>query len=90
MTEMESPLEDYWDSILTVILFGDSYTDGLEMLLGTGYEMHIALANLLFISSNLIFEAYCMAQVFHPLCDRNMISARLDAVSEIVMSMGSC
>ena len=22
-----------WDSILTVILFGDSYTDGLEMLL---------------------------------------------------------
>ena len=31
-----------------------------------------------------------MAQVSHPLCDRNMISARLDAVSEIVMSMGSC
>ena len=22
-----------WDSILTVILFGDCYTDGLEMLL---------------------------------------------------------
>lgn len=31
-----------------------------------------------------------MAQVSHPLCDSNMISARLDAVSEIVMSMGSC
>lgn len=25
----------------------------------------------------------------HPLCDRNMIYARLDAVSEIAMSMGS-
>ena len=23
-----------WDSILTVILFGDCYADGLEMLLG--------------------------------------------------------
>ena len=35
MTEMESPLEDYatgWDSILKVILFGDCYTDGLEIL----------------------------------------------------------
>lgn len=31
-----------------------------------------------------------MAQVSHPLCDRNMISARLDTVSEIVLSMGSC
>ncbi|KAM7273537.1 hypothetical protein ACFE04_028201 [Oxalis oulophora] len=28
--------------------------------------------------------------VTHPLCDRNMISARLDAVSEIAESMGSC
>lgn len=28
-------------------------------------------------------------QVTHPLCDRNMIYARLDAVSEIVESMGS-
>ncbi|GMY07192.1 DNA mismatch repair protein MSH3 isoform X1, partial [Fagus crenata] len=27
--------------------------------------------------------------VIHPLCDRNMISARLDAVSEVVESMGS-
>ncbi|OMO95958.1 DNA mismatch repair protein MutS, core [Corchorus capsularis] len=27
--------------------------------------------------------------VTHPLCDRNMISARLDAVSEIALSMGS-
>jgi DNA mismatch repair protein MSH3 len=30
-----------------------------------------------------------MIQVTHPLCDRNMISARLDAVSEIAESMGS-
>lgn len=30
-----------------------------------------------------------MTQVAHPLCDRNMISARLDAVSEIAESMGS-
>lgn len=28
-------------------------------------------------------------QVTHPLCDRNLISARLDAVSEIVACMGS-
>ncbi|GKU89340.1 hypothetical protein SLEP1_g3490 [Rubroshorea leprosula] len=28
--------------------------------------------------------------VIHPLCDRNKISARLDAVSEIAESMGSC
>ncbi|XP_059629291.1 DNA mismatch repair protein MSH3 isoform X2 [Cornus florida] len=28
--------------------------------------------------------------VTHPLCDRNTISARLDAVSEIAESMGSC
>ncbi|KAJ7969977.1 DNA mismatch repair protein MSH3 [Quillaja saponaria] len=28
--------------------------------------------------------------VIHPLSDRNMISSRLDAVSEIVQSMGSC
>ncbi|XP_054786592.1 DNA mismatch repair protein MSH3 isoform X2 [Prosopis cineraria] len=28
--------------------------------------------------------------VTHPLCDRTMISARLDAVSEIAESMGSC
>lgn len=28
-------------------------------------------------------------QVTHPLCDRNMIYARLDAVSEIMQSMGS-
>lgn len=30
-----------------------------------------------------------MVQVTHPLCDRNMISARLDAVSEIAESMGT-
>lgn len=30
-----------------------------------------------------------MVQVSHPLCDRTMISARLDAVSEIAESMGS-
>ena len=30
-----------------------------------------------------------MIQVTHPLCDRNMITARLDAVSEIGESMGS-
>lgn len=30
-----------------------------------------------------------MIQVTHPLCDRNMITARLDAVSEIRESMGS-
>lgn len=30
-----------------------------------------------------------MVQVTHPLCDRNMICARLDAVSEIAESMGS-
>ena len=30
-----------------------------------------------------------MIQVTHPLCDRNMIIARLDAVSEIGESMGS-
>lgn len=30
-----------------------------------------------------------MMQVTHPLCDRNMISARLDAVSEIAECMGS-
>lgn len=30
-----------------------------------------------------------MIQVTHPLCDRNMISARLDAVSEIAEWMGS-
>ncbi|RZR91100.1 hypothetical protein BHM03_00019148 [Ensete ventricosum] len=29
-------------------------------------------------------------KVTHPLCDRNSISARLDAVSEIAESMGSC
>lgn len=28
-------------------------------------------------------------QVTHPLCDRNMICARLDAVSEIAESIGS-
>ena len=26
-----------WDSILTVISFGDCYTDGLEMLLGMSH-----------------------------------------------------
>lgn len=31
-----------------------------------------------------------MVQITHPLCDRNMITARLDAVSEIRESMGSC
>lgn len=31
-----------------------------------------------------------LLQVTHPLCDRNSISARLDAVSEIAESMGSC
>ena len=31
-----------------------------------------------------------MLQVTHPLCDQTMISARLDAVSEIAESMGSC
>ena len=30
-----------------------------------------------------------LAQVAHPLCDRSMIYARLDAVSEIVESMGA-
>lgn len=30
-----------------------------------------------------------MVQVTHPLCDGNMICARLDAVSEIAESMGS-
>lgn len=30
-----------------------------------------------------------MIQVTHPLCDRNLISARLDVVSEIAESMGS-
>ncbi|KAL7003351.1 hypothetical protein U1Q18_004509 [Sarracenia purpurea var. burkii] len=30
------------------------------------------------------------SQVTHPLCDRNVIIARLDAVSEIAESMGSC
>lgn len=30
-----------------------------------------------------------MTQVTHPLCDRNMITSRLDAVSEIRESMGS-
>lgn len=29
-------------------------------------------------------------QLTHPLCDRNLIYARLDAVSEISESMGSC
>lgn len=29
-------------------------------------------------------------QVTHPLCDRNLILARLDAVSEIAESMGLC
>lgn len=29
-------------------------------------------------------------QITHPLRDRNVISARLDAVSEIAESMGSC
>lgn len=31
-----------------------------------------------------------MVQVTHPLCDRSMISARLDAVSEIAEFIGSC
>ena len=31
-----------------------------------------------------------MGQVTHPLCDRNLIHARLDAVSEIVDSLSSC
>lgn len=31
-----------------------------------------------------------MVQVTHPLRDKNMISARLDAVSEIAESMGAC
>lgn len=30
-----------------------------------------------------------MIQVIHPLCDKNLISTRLDAVSEIAESMGS-
>lgn len=37
----------------------------------------------------MIYEFHCMIQVTHPLCDRNLISARLDAVSEIAESMGS-
>lgn len=32
----------------------------------------------------------CMTQVSHPLRDQAMISARLNAVSEIAESMGSC
>lgn len=39
--------------------------------------------------SIMIYEFHCMIQVTHPLCDRNLISARLDAVSEIAESMGS-
>lgn len=31
-----------------------------------------------------------MIQVTHPLLDRNMINARLDAVSEIAESIGAC
>lgn len=31
-----------------------------------------------------------MKQVSHPLCDQTLISARLNAVSEIAESMGSC
>lgn len=36
-----------------------------------------------------ICKCYYVIQVTHPLCDRNMISARLDAVSEIAESVGS-
>lgn len=31
-----------------------------------------------------------MMQVTHPLCDQTLISARLNAVSEIAESMGTC
>jgi len=31
-----------------------------------------------------------MVQVTHPLCDRNLIAARLDAVTEIAKCMGGC
>lgn len=31
-----------------------------------------------------------MIQVSHPLCDQTLISARLNAVSEIAESLGSC
>ena len=36
-----------WDSILTVILFGDSYRDGLEMLLGVILFSVLAKHNLI-------------------------------------------
>ena len=30
-----------WDSILTIILFGDCFTDGLEMLLYPYYQTNV-------------------------------------------------
>ena len=59
---------------------------------GNGYKMDVILMFLgcsLSLSFSSIWEFHCMIQVTHPLCDRNMISARLDAVSEISESMGS-
>lgn len=59
---------------------------------GNGYKMDVILMFLacsLSLSFSCIWEFHCMIQVTHPLCDRNMISARLDAVSEISESMGS-
>lgn len=46
--------------------------------------------SLFYLTFDVILKAYFVIQVIHPLCDRNKISARLDAVSEIAESMGSC
>ncbi|XP_034711126.1 DNA mismatch repair protein MSH3 isoform X3 [Vitis riparia] len=59
----------------------NNHSDGSE----SGSLLHTMNHTLTIFGSRLLRH-----WVSHPLCDRNMISARLDAVSEIVMSMGSC
>ncbi|RVW73139.1 DNA mismatch repair protein MSH3 [Vitis vinifera] len=59
----------------------NNHSDGSE----SGSLLHTMNHTLTIFGSRLLRH-----WVSHPLCDSNMISARLDAVSEIVMSMGSC
>ncbi|XP_057995328.1 DNA mismatch repair protein MSH3 isoform X2 [Hevea brasiliensis] len=59
---------------------------GLERILCLGASFRPFSSNM---EMNLSANTLQQLEVTHPLCDRNMISARLDAVSEIAKSMGS-
>ncbi|XVF53622.1 hypothetical protein PTKIN_Ptkin05aG0113300 [Pterospermum kingtungense] len=66
---------------------------GSRLLRHWVFEISISLIygglSIFFLTYDFTLEFCFIKQVTHPLCDRNMISARLDAVSEIVSSMGS-